>query len=64
MMFNNIPMILGIEKCHQRLLELRLDVEKVQVYVLENASPTESLTQQPSESTQPSRRRLELAVPQ
>jgi hypothetical protein len=55
-------MTLIIEKYRQRLLELRLDVERVQMYVLENASTTELVTKQ-QEATQP-RKRLKLAVQQ
>ncbi len=62
MLSDSISMTLVIEKYRQRLLELRLDVERVQMYVLENASTTELVTKQP-EAKQP-RKRLELAVPQ
>lgn len=62
MLSDSILMTLVIEKYRQRLLELRLDVERVQMYVLENATTSEIPSQQ-RESAQ-SRKRLEMAVPQ
>lgn len=62
MLSDSISMTLVIEKYRQRLLELRLDVERVQMYVLENASTTEIPAKQ-REAAQP-RKRLEMAVPQ
>jgi hypothetical protein len=64
MLSDNIPMTLIIEKYRQRLLELRLDVERVQVYVLQSASATELQTTKQTEASQPPRKHLELAVPQ
>jgi hypothetical protein len=64
MLSHNIPMAPVIEKCRQRLLELRLDVERVQVYVLENASASELLTSQQEATQKPTKKRLQLAVPQ
>jgi hypothetical protein len=64
MMPDNTPMTLAIEKHRQRLLELRLDVEKVQVYILENAGAAKLLAMQQLESVQQPRKQLELAVPQ
>jgi hypothetical protein len=63
MLSHSIPMTPVIEKYRQRLLELRLDVERVQVYILENASASELLTTQQEATKQP-KKQLELAVQQ
>jgi hypothetical protein len=62
MLSHTILMTSVIEKYRQRLLELRLDVERVQVYILENASASELLTTQREVTQRPTKKRLEMAV--